>query len=486
MDTTLTPLVDAIVDAAEELSATFSTPETLSFAGVRSDMERLNTALEKFGLIDASFAFIADRDGAGAAVGANHATQYLVDILGLSRHEALDRLSRGRRLFGEPEVPEPPREPAADPEQEKERAREEERRKAAARQARAAARKKAALINAEKQKIIAQCLRDLSEHANPGFDELHSRALTEAKKRTPEDLRAWLRDAVRKANRNGRDYDKKKDPFAAWKKRSVAFGHPDSDGLSRMIVHGPAAEMSLLKALIHPGYAPGTNTDSDPADDTRTRAQRGFDQLIAIARAYDAGKTQRGSGVCSIVLSLTLEDLLGADHTSVFPTNTGTDFTPLDILRLGLGGGDFVLQLDDVTGIPLSMGAVRLASVHQKLALLATQGVCAWAGCDKAAIEMEAHHILAWKDGGLTDIHNLAGLCREHHRCNNDRRDGTGNKGHVELNPETGRIEHHPADGSPPRTNETHGYHSSAGAKIRQRPLKRTHARGTPPILFPP
>ncbi|WP_165164740.1 HNH endonuclease signature motif containing protein [Corynebacterium qintianiae] len=488
MTTTLASLIDAIANATEEISATFSSPEKLTFAAVREDMERLHAALEQFGLIDASFAFIADRDGAGWEVGANHATQYFTDVLGLSRHEAMDRINRGKRLFGEPEVPEPPRDTDVDTERERERAREEERRKAAAARARAEARKKAARVNAEKQKVIAQCLRDLNEHAEPGFDELHSKALTEAKNRSPEDLRAWLRDEVRRANLVGRDYDGKKDPFAAWKKRSVTFGHPDNDGLARLIVHGPAAELSLLKALIQPGYAPGTNTNLDPSEDTRTRAQRGFDQFMAVARAYEAGKTQRNGGVCSIILSLTLEDLLDADPNTVFPTNTGTDLNALDILRLGLGGTDFVLQLDDVTGLPLSMGSVRLATVHQKLALLAMQGVCAWAGCTKAGMEMEAHHILAWKDGGLTDIENLAGLCREHHRCNNDNRDGAGNKGYVDLNPDTGRVEQHPADGSPPRTNGTHGYHSSAGAKIRRRATsrKRPPARAPQPVLFPP
>ncbi|AWB83084.1 HNH endonuclease signature motif containing protein [Corynebacterium liangguodongii] len=486
MTTQLAHLVDDIANATHALSEAFSTPESLTFHAVRGEMERLYAALEKFGFIDASFAYLAERDGAGSVVGAHHAIQYFVDVLGFSRAEAMDRIMRGKRLFGEPEVPPQPDEPAEDPEAQARREQEEERRKAEARKARAEARKEAARVNAEKQKIIAQCLRDLNEHSNPGFDALHSLALKEATSRTPEDLRAWLRDQVARANRAGRDYDDKKDPLAAWKKRGVTFGHPDSDGLARMVVTGPKAELSLFKALIQPGYAPGTNTGVDPSADTRTRAQRGFDQLMAIARAYDAEKAKRSHGVCSIVLSLTLEDLLGSEAGEAFPTNTGTDLSALDILRLGLGKTDFILQLDDVTGLPLSLGATRLASVHQKLALLAAQGVCAWAGCDKAAMELEAHHVLAWKDGGRTDIDNLVGLCRQHHRCNNDARDGAGNKGFVDINPDTGRVEHHPADGSPPRTNETHGYHTSAGAKIRRR-AKRNRRRGpTQAVLFPP
>ncbi|WP_115685560.1 HNH endonuclease signature motif containing protein [Corynebacterium senegalense] len=465
----LSSLVDDIANATNELSVLFSHPEHLDFADVRGDMERLYAALDKFAAIDAAFAFVADRDGAGSAVGANHATQYLVDVLGLSRAEALSRIKRGRDLFGEPEVPEPPREPEEDEARARTRRQEQERRRAAARRAREKARKRAAAINAEKQKIIQQCLRDLNEHACPAYDELHEQALAEASTRGPEDLRRWLREAVRRANLAGRDYDGEKDPCAAWKKRAILFGRTDADGLTRVTLQVPRAELALLKALIQPGYAPGTNASDSPADDARTRTQRGFDQLTAILRSYENGRQDARRGVASIVLSLTAEDLARADRDSLFPTNTGVDLSAGDIIRLGLSGTDFLLELDPVTALPLNLGRTRLASIEQKLAIFAAQGVCAWAGCDKPGMELEAHHVIAWKDGGPTNISNLVGLCREHHRCNNDNRDGHRNMGHVDINRATGRVEHHPAGTGPPRTNETTGYRSSAGATIRHR-----------------
>lgn len=473
MTTRLSSLVDDIITATTTLSDLFSTPDALAFAAVRNDMERLYQALDKFGTIDASYAFLADRDGAGSVVGANHATQYLTDVLGLSRAEAHSRIKRGKDLYGEPEVPPAPEDPGEDEAQARARAEEEARRKEKARKARKKARDSAAAVNAEKQRIIQQGLRDLNEHADPGYDELHAVALEEASERTPEDLRRWLREAVRKANLAGRDYDGEKDPYAAWKKRGIHFGRTDADGLARVTLQIPRAEMALLKALIQPGYAPGSNTDNPADDDTRTRTQRGFDQLTAILRSYEQGKQQRARGVASIVLSLTADDLATCDRDTLFPTNTGIDLSPTDLLRLGLSGTDFILELDPVTGVPLTMGRTRLASIEQKIALFAAQGVCAWAGCGKPGMELEAHHIIAWKDGGLTDITNLVGLCREHHRCNNDQRDGRGNKGHMDINPTTGRAQHHPADGSPPRTNETTGYHASAGARIRARGTMR-------------
>ncbi|WJY66963.1 HNH endonuclease signature motif containing protein [Corynebacterium auris] len=468
MSTPLSSLVDAISNATGELSALFSAPERLAFADVRADMERLYSCLDALAGIDASFAFLADRDGAGAAVGANHATQYLTDVLGLSRAEARSRIKRGQDLFGEPEVPSLPADPDPDPQRERARA-QEARRLKHARRARAAARTRAGAVNGEKQRIIQLCLRDLNEHANPGYDELHAAALEEATTRGPEDLRRWLRDKVRRANLAGRDYDGEKDPYAAWKKRSISFGRLDGDGLGRVTLQLPRAEMALLKALIQPGYAPGTNVSTAPAEDRRTRAQRGADQFVSILRSYEHGKQERGRGAASIILSLTADDLTAADRDTLFSTNTGIDLDAHDILRLGLSGSDFVLELDPVTALPLALGRTRFANIGLKLALFAAQGVCAWAGCDRPGMELEAHHVLAWKNGGLTDISNLAGLCREHHRCVNDDRDGYRNKGFVDINCTTGRVEHHPADGSPPRTNETHGYHASAGARIRNR-----------------
>ncbi|MDY5785558.1 HNH endonuclease signature motif containing protein [Corynebacterium sp.] len=474
MTTQLASLIDAITTATNTLADIFAEPEGLAFDAVRADMERLYGALDQFGAIDASFAFLADRDGAGSHVGANHATQYLTDILGISRSEAISRIKRGKDLFGEPEVPPAPTQPDSEAAEHFRRAEEEARRNEEARKAKAEARRRAREINAEKQRIIQQVLRDLNEHASPGYDELHAQALREARSRSPEDLRRWLSDAVRRANLVGRNYDGEKDPYAAWKKRSISFGRPDADGLARVVLQIPRAELALLKALIQPGYAPGTNITADAADDERTRTQRGFDQLISILRSYEQGRQDNRRGVASIVVSLTSDDLTYADRDTLFPTNTGIDLDAADLIRLGLAGTDFLLELDPVTGVPLSMGRTRLASVEQKLAIFAAQGVCAWAGCGKPGMELEAHHVIAWRDGGLTDITNLVGLCREHHRCNNDSRDGFRNKGFVDINRRTGRVEHHPANGGPPRTNETAGYAASAGAKIRHRALHRT------------
>ena len=69
----------------------------------------------------------------------------------------------------------------------------------------------------------------------------------------------------------------------------------------------------------------------------------------------------------------------------------------------------------------LALGRTRNASDAQRLVLAARDGGCI--GCELASEHTEAHHIDHHEHGGLTDIHNLASLCRpchtsvhQHHR----------------------------------------------------------------------
>jgi hypothetical protein len=67
-------------------------------------------------------------------------------------------------------------------------------------------------------------------------------------------------------------------------------------------------------------------------------------------------------------------------------------------------------------GAPLKLGRTRrLASRPQRLALAARDGGCCFPGCDRPAAWAEVHHVIAWLDGGDTDVDNMCLLCRFHH-----------------------------------------------------------------------
>lgn len=491
MTTSIDHDVERIVSALESLSAIMMQPESLQLMSIHRAVERLHGALPLLGNINASFAYLCQRDNAGSLIGANYPVEYLTQRLGLSRRSAFEMLDHGNALFGEPRFnPVPaqqnsPDAPAEDSvlseQQRRQQQHEAERRKDAAKAAQERARKAAAEKKAseEKRRTIRQGLRDLNEHSDPTRAELYAQALEAAEKMTPEELRKYVAVCVRKANRAGRDLAGNIDPLAAYKKRTIVFSEPDADGGSWAKIYLDRASRALLEAALAGGDAPGSNLPENQ-EDKRSKRQRRFDQLMQIIRRYSTSKTARQGGVGTLVVTFTLEDLRTANPETEFACNTGAGLTALDIVQLGLAGDSFAVQLDSATAVPLSMGRARFASVEQRILLLAMQAVCAWNGCTKPGIELEAHHLIPYLQGGLTSIDNLLLLCREHHRCNNDERDGSGGKGYFDKDPHTGTVYHHPAGGGPPTPTTTYQYRQSPGQRLAER-ARRRHGRAQPP-----
>jgi hypothetical protein len=78
---------------------------------------------------------------------------------------------------------------------------------------------------------------------------------------------------------------------------------------------------------------------------------------------------------------------------------------------------DVVPAVLDQSGGVLAYGrSRRVASPGQRRALLARDGGCCFPGCTRPASWCQAHHVIAWDDGGPTDIDNMCLLCRYHHR----------------------------------------------------------------------
>lgn len=459
MTSEITQCVNDISAALRTLSTLFDDPSTLVFDDIRRDMERLEEQFKKKATIDAAFAFIAERDDAGRIVGANYPNAYLQQYLDLSKGEAYNRLERGRLLFG------PPPEPAAPPveedqdddlfgaadedRQEQQEQQEQQREQDRQKQQQDDARKNSSQVSAEKQDIIRRELDKLLKAAAGERTRIYADAMAEALLRSPEDLRQYVRRAVAEANRKHAPHS---NPNAGYENRGLSFGRRKADGTVDILINATAGAAALIKAHADKGLAPNSNLPADQHNevDSRTPQQRRFDQFFAIFQQYEQDCQKKNGGAASVVISLTLDDLADGDASMLYDTNTGIEVDCFDLIRLGMDGTtDFLLQVDGVTSVPLWMGrTTRLASVEQRIAMFAIQGVCSWLGCTTPMTECEAHHILAWIKGGNTDIENLTGLCREHHRCNNDNRDGSLNKGYMDYDPQTGKAGYrkHPFD----------------------------------------
>ncbi|WP_218132621.1 HNH endonuclease signature motif containing protein [Paramicrobacterium humi] len=68
------------------------------------------------------------------------------------------------------------------------------------------------------------------------------------------------------------------------------------------------------------------------------------------------------------------------------------------------------------TGAVLSVGRDRYAvPADLRKTIEVRDKVCGFPGCNRPARQCDVDHILAWQDGGTTDLENLNPLCRRHH-----------------------------------------------------------------------
>ena len=502
-------VVDQIVAGLSRLRSLFDDPSALTLSECGSDIARLERAMDKKAYVDAAFAQVCVDQDAGRLVGANYPDAYLMEKLGLSKGEAYNRLARAKAMFAPPPPPEPDLDEFLDdlfgndtePSDEERAAAEEAARKAAEEEAERRrkdqedARKRADEISAAKQDIIRRELDKLLKAAEGERTRIYARAMEEAKYRGEQDLRSFVKRLVDQANKPFA----KKNPNAGFEKRDASLGKENADGTFDVRLNMTASDYALYKALTDKGLSPNANIPPEHQHeiDSRTKGQRRYDQLAAILRQYEHNEQARNGGAASVVVAITLDDLAQADADTLFQTNVGVELNAFDLVRLGMDGTtDFILTVDGVTGVPLHLGrSKRLASVGQRIAMFAIQGVCSWAGCTTAMSECEAHHIISWLRYGNTDIDNLTGLCPTHHKCNNDHRDGSFNKGYMDYDPDTGTATLVKADGTRHTNTTDPAMHSAVNRIKAQRAQKappppgqtgRTPWPTTPPPAKPP
>ena len=477
-------LVDQVADGLSQLRQLLDDPSALPLATITRDIARLERAMDQKAYVDAAFAQACVLADAGKLVGANHPDAYLTEKLGISRGEAYNRIARAKALFDAPPPPEPEDFFFEEEGTEEDRSTAEEAaRKAAEEEAerrrkdQEEARKRADEVPAAKQDIIRRELDKLLKAAEGERMRIYARAMEQAKYRDEKDLRLFVKRLVAEANKP----HVKANPNAGFEKRDASLGRENVDGTFDVTLSMTRADYALYKALTDKGLSPNSNIPAELRGDRdpRTKGQRRYDQYMAILRQYEEGQQAANGGAASVVVSITLDDLAGADANTLFQTNVGVELDAFDLVRLGMDGtSDFLLTVDGLSGVPLHLGrSRRLASVGQRIAMFAVQGVCSWAGCTTSMSECEAHHIISWLRYGATDIENLTGLCPTHHRCNNDHRDGSFNKGYMDYDPDTGGAVLVKADGTR-HTNTTDPAMHSAVNRIK---AKRAATSAPPP-----
>jgi hypothetical protein len=160
--------------------------------------------------------------------------------------------------------------------------------------------------------------------------------------------------------------------------------------------------------------APQPSDDGHPDD--RTPGQRRHDAMLELGKRLLRSGTLPDSGGTPTTVNLTvgIEELEA--RTGSATTDHGDPVSMTTLLRLA-EGCELVTTVLDRYGAVLCQGrSRRLANRAQRRALTARDNGCCFPGCTRPASWTEAHHVIAWIDGGLTDLDNLCLLCGFHHR----------------------------------------------------------------------
>lgn len=130
----------------------------------------------------------------------------------------------------------------------------------------------------------------------------------------------------------------------------------------------------------------------------------------------------------------------------------GTILTPEQFAAAELEKIGYALVYD-ANAEPIDLFRIqRMANSTQRTALAIDQILCAHPDCYRPAVTSQAHHLTAWKNGGETNLANLAALCAEHNAWNDDDREQVN--GHAVRDAETGQVGWQPPDpNEPPRYN---------------------------------
>ncbi len=173
---------------------------------------------------------------------------------------------------------------------------------------------------------------------------------------------------------------------------------------------------TVLGPLVHRRPdVPSAVEGRQPVSDERSFEQRMHDGLEEVCdRLLRSGSLPDSGGTpATVVVTVNVDDLMTrAGHAT---SASGSPLSVPEALRLA-GEAEIVPVVLTSSGEILELGRTRrIASPSQTLALIARDGGCSFPGCDRAPDLCERHHIVAWVDGGSTNLNNLTLLCRYHH-----------------------------------------------------------------------
>jgi hypothetical protein len=187
------------------------------------------------------------------------------------------------------------------------------------------------------------------------------------------------------------------------------------DGLGGMRLTGilDVEGAAIVTAAIDPLSAPARGADGP---DLRTPAARRADALIDVCRIALAAGGLPDDGGQPPQLAVTVDFEALRRGTGIGHLDTGHRLSPTTVRRIACGAR-LLPAVFGTAAVPIDLGrSRRLFAGAARHAVLLRDGGCAFPGCTRPPRWTDIHHIVAWFDGGLTDLDNGVALCPHHHR----------------------------------------------------------------------
>ncbi|WP_407558093.1 HNH endonuclease signature motif containing protein [Mycobacterium paraintracellulare] len=266
-------------------------------------------------------------------------------------------------------------------------------------------------------------------HQLPGWVSAAAREFAEAQlagfgtQFGPEHLKELARGLTDALNPDGTFTDEDRA-----RSRGVTLGNQQADGMSELrglITPELRATFEAVEAKLGaPGMCnplddipcvEGTPSQAAIDGDTRSKAQRGHDALLAGLRGLLAsGELGQHNGLpASIIVTTTLAELEAAAGRAL--TGGGTILPMSEVIRLGRHAHHYLAIFDKGKALAL-YHTKRLASPGQRIVLYAKDRGCTAPGCTVSGYYCEVHHTTDYATCHSTDINQLTFACGPHHR----------------------------------------------------------------------
>ncbi|QWF83944.1 hypothetical protein HUW46_07387 [Amycolatopsis sp. CA-230715] len=190
--------------------------------------------------------------------------------------------------------------------------------------------------------------------------------------------------------------------------------HQRKDGSAKFDGYLDPVSAAKTLALLDPLATP--RADESDGTVVRSRGERygdAFMEIVALAASHPESPNRSG-GRADLIVTIPLADLKAELGKACL--DMVTDITASEARILACDCRIIPMMLDG-KGQPLEVGrAKRLVTEAIRYMLAMRDKGCAFPGCSRAPRHCEAHHVVAWAHGGLTEVGNLVLLCSAHHR----------------------------------------------------------------------